>query len=671
MQCPVYGPARVIYGSASGNQPVAGGSFVTQVVSSSTLCSDAVFGDPAPGGDKACWYGPVEGMTPGSVAATGGSDYPFYVQNYGLWDGSQRHVVGHYNLDPTLVEAQLRQFYKTGQRNVSLVLWYMPFGTSNTPVDWLYASAFMDSSGGNLSPLLQGNLTAVLGLIQQIGFTQVTIRFAPVGSSSPVSWGNVWNEAAFDQDEAFEFNTRKLVESALAGSSVKRMYDLGIEMAGIPHLLNADGVTYTDGQSSIWTSRLWIDYVNRYGKGDSYGFSITYVYGTLTAAIAEYDRVGTRPDSYALDDYTGTDLWNVYQELVAANDTAKPVVLQEVFYNDTAESTAIQTALPHFPLTLASINQWPINSSGSNEGTVPSSNYGVYGGASNTTGTIVVAPCTLAAGQTACTAQASWATSNASNVTLFVNGVPAANLPNIATSLSGTASITLGTGSTSLMLVSSQGALSSATQIASAADLASGQTILASQTVTAVDSTAPVITSAGVGGPNLQSIWAIGSNLSYGCSVQLYNANLPGSAAIATLTNVGCSSTNLSFALPAAVSTTYSALTFTVTNPGSAPSAPYSLPIQPIPTLFAAGLGGAGNGSIWATGQNLTTSCSVRLYDPASPGAAAITTQTLTCGPGNLSFTIPAGIQAAYSTLNLVVVNSDWQASAPVPVTLH
>ncbi len=671
MQCPVYGPARMIYGSASGNLPAAGGSFVTQVLSSATLCSDAVFGDPAPGQPKACWYGPAEGMTPGSVQAAGGSDYPFYVQNYGLWDGSQRHVVGHYNLDPTLVEAQLRQFYKTGQRNVSLVLWYMPFGTSNTPVDWLYASAFMDSSGGNLSPLLQGNLVAVLGLIQQIGFPQVTIRFAPVGSASPVSWGNVWNEAAFDQDEAFEFNTRQIVESALAGSSIKRVYDLGIEMAGIPHLLNSDGITYTDGQSSIWTSRLWVDYVDRYGKSDSYGFSIVYVYGALTQALAQYDRVGIRPNSYAIDDYNGNDLWNLYQELVAANDVAKPVVLQEVSYNDAGEAAAVQTALPHFPLTVASINQWPSNSSGNNQNAVPPSNYGAYGGGNNTTGTLVVAPCTLAAGQTACTTQASWATSNASNVTLFVNGVPAANLPNIATTLSGTANITLGLGSTSLLLVSSQGVLGSATQIASTADLTAGETIVASQTVTAVDPTAPVITSAGVGGPNLQSVWATGSNLSFGCSVQLYNANTPGSAPVATLANVGCSPSNLSFALPVAVSTTYAALTFTVTNPGSSPSVPYALAIQPIPVLSAAGLGGVNNGSIWATGRNMTASCSVRLYNPATPGAAAILTQSLTCGSNNLSFTIPPGIQAAYSTLNLIVVNSDWQASATVPVTLH
>lgn len=670
VQCPVYGPARMIYGSASGNLPAAGGSFVTQVLSSGTLCSDAVFGDPAPGQPKACWYGPAEGMTPGSVQAAGGSDYPFYVQNYGLWDGSQRHVVGHYNLDPTLVEAQLRQFYKTGQRNVSLVLWYMPFGTSNTPVDWLYASAVVDSSGGQMSALLQNNLTAVLNLIRTIGFTQVTIRFDPFGQASPASWGNTWNEALFEQEEAFEFNTRQVAEAALAGSSVVRNYDLGVELAGIAPLPNGDG-TFANGQTPAWTARLWADYVSRYGKSDSYGFSIAYTFGTLATAIAEYDAAGTRPNSYGIDDYLGSDLWYVYQELAGANETSKPVILQEVSYNDTVENTNIQSVLPHFPLKIASVNQWPVNNVNGALNGVPPSNYGAYGGGNNTTGTLVVAPCTLAAGQTACTTQASWATSNASNVTLFVNGVPAANLPNIATTLSGTANITLGLGSTSLLLVSSQGILGNATQIASTADLTAGQTIVASQTVTAVDPTAPVITSAGVGGPNLQSVWATGSNLSFGCSVQLYNANTPGSAPVATLANVGCSPSNLSFALPVAVSTTYAALTFTVTNPGSSPSAPYALAIQPIPVLSAAGLGGVNNGSIWATGRNMTASCSVRLYDPASPGAAAILTQSLTCGPNNLSFTIPPGIQAAYGTLNLIVVNSDWQASAPVPVTLH
>lgn len=59
-------------------------------------------------------------------------------------------------------------------------------------------------------------------------------------------------------------------------------------------------------------------------------------------------------------------------------------------------------------------------------------NYGAYGGS---TGTIVATPCTLAAGQTECVAQASWATSNATNVALFVNGLQASNQPNIATTL--------------------------------------------------------------------------------------------------------------------------------------------------------------------------------------------------------------------------------------------
>ncbi len=669
--CTVYGPARVIYGAASGNSPAPGGGFVTQIVNGSVLCSDTAFGEPALGQPKACWYGPVEGAMPGTVLNAGGSDYPFYVQNYGLWDSSQRHTVGHYHLDPTLVEAQLRQMYQTGQRNVSLVLWYMPFGTSGTPVDWLYAQAVVDSSSGHLSPLLQSNLTAVLGLIKTIGFTQVTLRFDPFGPASPANWAATWNETAFENDEAFEFNTRQVAEAALAGSSVARVYDLGIELAGLPHQLNTDGVTFADGQTPAWTSRLWADYVSRYGKNDSYGFSIAYLFGNLTKAIAEYDAAGTRPNSYAIDDYLGNDLWNVYQELVGANEAGKPVTLQEVSYNDVGEAGNLHAALQRFPLTLTSLNQWPVNMVSGTQNAVPPTNYGAYGGSNDTSGTLVVAPCTLATGQTACTAQASWSTSNAADVALFVNGAQAANLPGIATSLSGTANIPLGLGTTTLLLVSSQGVLNPATQITTYSDLAAGQSILASQTATAVDPIAPVITSAGVGGPNLQSLWAIGSNLSSGCTVQLYNANAPGSAPVATLTHVGCGPSNLSFALPDAVSKTYSALTFTVTNPGSSPSAPYSLPIQPIPSLSAAGLGGISNGAIWAVGQNMTASCSVRLYDPAFPGAPALVTLGLTCGPNSLSFKIPAGIQGTYRTLNLTVVNSDWQQSAPVPVSLH
>ena len=80
----------------------------------------------------------------------------------------------------------------------------------------------------------------------------------------------------------FEFNTRQVAEAALAGSSVVRNYDLGVELAGIAPPAQRATAPSPTAQTPAWTTRLWADYVSRYGKTDSYGFSIAYTFGTLT-----------------------------------------------------------------------------------------------------------------------------------------------------------------------------------------------------------------------------------------------------------------------------------------------------------------------------------------------------------------------------------------------------
>ncbi len=677
-QCTVYGQAQVIFGSAAGASPKSGGHFLTQTVTGSVMCSNATFGDADPGNSKACWYGPVAGSGAGKIVSTGGSNYPFYVQNDESWDGNQRVVVAQYHLAPGLVEAQLRQMYKTGQSHVALIVWYLPFGTSNTPSDGVVAGAFLDSSGGRLSTQNQQNLTAVLGLIKQIGFSQVTIRFAPIGAANPVSWGNTWNEPTFEQDEAFVFSTRQIAETALAGSSVARMYDLGVEVGGIPHLLNSDGVTYSDGQSSTYTTRLWADYVKSYGTADSYGFSIAYSFGTLTAAIAEFDKAGTRPNTYALDDYANNALWYCYQELVGAHETAKPIVLQETSYDDAGQMAAIQNELQHVPVTISYIDQWPASVNVANADASPPASYGAYGGSSATSGTIVVQPCTLQPGQTTCNTTASWSTSNATNVALYVNGVAMPNAPNITTGTTGTTTVALGLIPSSFVLSSAQGTLANQaggnTTSASAGGVStsgSSQQVLDTRTVAAVDGSAPIVTLAGLGGSANQAIWAIGSNISANCTVQLYDPKSTAGAPIATLSSAYCASNNLSFLIPKSVLTNFSAVNLVVSNPGSHSSQPFYLAIQPVPTLAVAGVGGNANQAIWAIGTNISPVCTVQIYGPGTQNTTVLSTVTgVSCQTNSLSFVIPGFIRSNYTAIRIAVTDTDGQTSATVPVQL-
>ena len=667
--CVVRGPAQVIFGASNGSSPKAGGGFVAQALQSTVACSNATFGDPSPGQVKGCWYGPLPTAGAGKIQTLGGSDYPFSVQNYENWDNNQRTVVGQYHLAPGLVQAQLKQMYQAGQRNVALVIWYMPYGPADTAINGVVDGAFLDSSSNQLSSQAQQNLTAVLGLIKGIGYPQVTIRFAPVGDASPASWGNTWREAQFQQDEAFEFSARQVAETALAGSNVARVYDLGVEMGGIPHNPNSDGVTYADGQSPEWTTRLWKDYVSKYGKADSYGFTIAYSSGTLTSAIAAYDAAGTRPNSYAIDTTVPSDLWNYYQELVGAGDAAKPLVIQETSYNDTAQMSGIQAEIAHFPLTIAYVDQWPVSITVANADASPPADYGAYGGSPYASGTLVIPACTLADGQSTCTTQASWSTSNASNVGLYVNGVLAANAANIRSSASGTATVSLGLTPTLFVLASSQGLLSS--NSAGITTASSASATLTTLSASAIDPHAPVITLAGLGGINNQAIWALGSGISAGCTAELYDPASASTSPLVTISNPNCSGASISFAIPHAILTQYSAVTLVVTNPGSHNSIAYPLTLQTVPTLAIAGLGGPGNQWMWAVGSGISAGCSVQLYDPANPAASALVSVTaVSCQSNTLSFAIPAFLFSNYTNVGLSVTNANGQVSSRVTVPL-
>lgn len=120
------------------------------------------------------------------------------------------------------------------------------------------------------------------------------------------------------------------MESVLSLSTVKRQYDLGVELGGI-----------VDNQARTYTKRLWTDYVSRFGSGDSYGFSYAVARGRIAQQIAIYDQVGVRPSAYAIDVYAPPQsdpmdqaLTYVYQEMQQAGEGAKPIIIQETYADD-------------------------------------------------------------------------------------------------------------------------------------------------------------------------------------------------------------------------------------------------------------------------------------------------------------------------------------------------
>lgn len=370
--------------------------------------------------------------------------------------------------------------------------------------------------------------------------------------------------------------------------------------------------------------------------------------------------------------YTATDLWNYYEELVGAKDTTKPVVLQEVSYNDGTEMQGITAGLQHFPLNVAYIDQWPVSSRVANADASPPTNYGAYGGSTTTTGTLVVTPCTLTSGQTTCTTTASWSTSNAANVGLYVNGSLVQNSSNITTTLTGSANVTLGLTASVFSLIASQGVLATeAPSAATESEATTVQSALSTQSVAAIDPLAPAITLAGLGGSTNRAIWAIGSNISNSCSVQLYAPGEEAASSLASLASANCQANSLSFPIPTAILTNYNSIDLVVTNPGSHISIPINVPLQIVPTLAVAGLGGTNNQAIWAIGTNFSSGCTVQLYDPKAQSSPALVSITnVSCQADSLSFVIPSSIRSNYSSVTMAVTNADGQSSPGISLSL-
>ena len=587
----------------------------------------------------------------GSIAETGGSNYTFYDMGNAAdgtqpWDATLRPVIGTYHLNPTAVQAQLQQLYDSGQRRISLVLWYMPFTTSpypgSEPGMWAH---IVNSQGGHLIPQHEQNLRAVLRWVKYVGFEEVTLRFAQQGgadaSSGNAPWNAGWSETQYQENLAFIASTRAIMESVLAPTGVKRQYDLGVELGGI-----------TAYQAAAYTKRLWTDYVSRYGSADSYGFSYAAAPGRVAQQIAIYNQVGVRPYAYAIDAYAPPQgdpmdqvLGYVYQEMQQAGDGAKPVIIQETYANDGAVAQRILNALAQRPIKIKHIVQWPVASSNLNVNLTPSAQYNAYGGSSAPSGSILAQNCVLTTTHL-CSAWINWTTSNASNVRVYANGAL------MAIAGSGSENVNWISGPNHFELTSDQGSLGTLD-------------------ITALPAGTPTLDWLGaeLSCDKFQCVTATGSNLQSGCTVGLFAPDW--SSYLGAATNVACATNQVSFTIPGNIQQTYAGVNFNVTNPNGKWSEPVYVPIDPPkPVIYKAGLTCAQNQCVWASTTNVTAGCSVSIFAPDWSATLAVLTN-VSCNRDAVAFEVPAWIRQQYSAINFNVNNAYSKWSEPYYVNIH
>lgn len=581
----------------------------------------------------------------GSIAEVGGSNYTFYDMGNAAagarpWDETLRPVIGTYHLNPEAVQVQLQQMYNSGQRRISLVLWYMPFEAppfpGSEPNMWVHV---VNSRGGRLSSQHESNLRAVLRWIKYVGFEEVTLRFAQQGGADPSSnnapWNAGWSEAQYQENLAFISSTRATVESVLSPTAVKRQYDLGLELGGI-----------VANQAGIYTKRLWTDYVSRFGGADSYGFSYAAARGRVAQQIAIYNQVGVRPSAYAIDVYAPPQsdpidqvLAYVYQEMQQAGDGAKPIIIQETYANDSEVAQKILDVLAVLPIKIKHIVQWPVASSDLNVHLTPSAEYNAYGGSISPSGSIVAKSCVLTTSHL-CDAWINWASSNASNVRVYANGALMAIADN------GSVIANWISGENHFELVSDQGSLGTIG-------------------ITALPAGTPSLDWLGaeLSCDKFECVTATGSNLQSGCTVGLFSSDW--STYLGGATNVSCSTDSVTFTVPGAIQQAHVGINFNVTNPNGKWSEPVYVSIDPPkPVIQKAGLTCAQNQCVWASTTNVTAGCSVGIFAPDWSSTLAVIS-AVACERDSIAFEIPAWIKQQYSSVFFNVNNSYSKWSEP------
>lgn len=289
---------------------------------------------------------------------TGGSNYLTYTVGAFKLNGGDynylnqvKSVIANYNENPKLIENQLKTMYAGGQRQITLILWYIESDYPQSSFPYSYA---VIPQNAHLSPQKEKNLRDLLAKIKEIGFQKIYFRFSSQGSAYPMNWSS-WDETKYQNNWNFIKNTRTAIKDELK-DSVPVIFDLDVEYGGVD-----------SGQAKTYSKKLWADYTNNFGVSDTYGFTISPVPGRVTEMIKMFDSVGKRPPMYAFDVYgkMGTNLDEYQQlqylseELAKAGEIEKPVLIQESFENNTSAYFNFLRAKKDFNIKITSIFQFP------------------------------------------------------------------------------------------------------------------------------------------------------------------------------------------------------------------------------------------------------------------------------------------------------------------------
>lgn len=276
-----------------------------------------------------------------------------------------RPIVATYHLAPETVARQLRRIAESGQEMIALMIYFTNAPAGRPTLG--YRGHMVIARDGALLPRQRRNLEEVARAIRELGFTRLIIRLAPQGRSSPYLWKQP-DERRFAANMAFIESVAAIATRTLAGSATELLIDLGAEQAGVPK-----------GGNEAYIKRVWRRVCRLYADCERRFFvSFNPVPPAVQPRIALFHRWimeanGRLPRYWAFDVYGygggrrwPTARWDVYRQLADVfaelrriGQADKPVILQEVFYDDPRTARDIRRFARTHRIRLDAVIQWP------------------------------------------------------------------------------------------------------------------------------------------------------------------------------------------------------------------------------------------------------------------------------------------------------------------------
>lgn len=254
---------------------------------------------------------------------------------YGIGDGANENAsltgygfIPQFHLYSAQVDQWFAQAKANGQTWVTLPIWFYHGSTDGFAVD---------SQTAQLTGQALENFTAILKLAASTGFTGVYIRFMPEAQNCCFGWTS-WNEAMFQENWNFVFNTMNLVNGLKL--PLQFYWDLGNE-----HLHEAMG-----------SNQNWVDYCWKLWWNVNYvfpGLMVTFsaipglgtvaqfpsVFRVYAPKVIDFHIYGAVPERGLGSSYSVAS--TLYGQLQSTPYKSLPWIWGEDYMNDPANSSEI------------------------------------------------------------------------------------------------------------------------------------------------------------------------------------------------------------------------------------------------------------------------------------------------------------------------------------------